>query len=269
MANSDFARFVKIGSKNGGNGRLVDVLLRSKRLPYAVTPELVWERDVTYRDFQTAGVRTQTITVTVGGTPDTEDYTISFLDGDVDAVYTGQPAESNDEIAIGLAAEITTLIATTLDGVVASASPSDDTVVIVFEPGIAVQELLLDAPAGATLTDVSAFDTVLDLDALVVGDGFPDDVCRGPLLVRVVEAFDTTVTTLAVGDVDSETALLSGADCTTLGYLESLVATQRSERFESSFAPLATLTTGEEDVSALGAGRLRIWLSYCPPPAIP
>jgi hypothetical protein len=270
MANSNFQNLVKIGSRNGGNARLLDVLLRSRRMPFAVTPELVWEREISWRDFRDSGVRTQLTTITVGGTEAEDDYTVTFTTPtpDVEATYTAGGLDTNDDIAEGLAAEISSLVATSLAGIVSSAEADGAVVTIIFEPDIAAQVVTTTPPGGATLTADTTFSTVLTLNDLVAGDEFPANVVRGGLLVRVDEAFEGTVQAdLVIGDGGNLDGLMEAGDVTSIGIVEDLGAAERSERFETAFAPLAALVT-DEDFTALDSGRLRLWLPYCPPPAM-
>lgn len=191
MSNSSFYNMVVPGAKNGGNAAMGNAL-DSAKLPFAWCPSLRYEQTITWKDLRDAtdvlqvdealvdstivagvyslafadlhtGATVTTIsttvhedTVTVGGTASDGNYDIIFtaLDPPVRArtVRDTTPAD-NDAIGADLAAQINDLVATSLAGVVVSASNDTGVVTIVYEDGIDPQTLsVAETTATGTLT---------------------------------------------------------------------------------------------------------------------
>jgi hypothetical protein len=162
-------------------------------LEYPMSPELCYVKRLDADDFLAAAANSvQTSTLTIGGTPAVGTYSAIFsaangasygtvstvvhedtvtvggtaTAGNYDVVFTtlsARPrarftrvAEANTAIATGIAAAITDLIATSLNGIVSSCSAAGSVVTIVYAAGIAPQSLSVSAPAPGTLTDSTA-----------------------------------------------------------------------------------------------------------------
>lgn len=204
MANSDFQSIVAVGGVNGGNAHLANVI-DSDRLPWALSPELTFDHTVKWRDLASSTDVQQTDSLVVGGTIAAGDYTVSVTDartgvlvddvtyvvhddtvtiggvasdGNYDVIFESldppvrarvvrstTPA-TNDDIATAMAAAITDLIATNLAGIVASASAALSVVTIVYEAGIAAQDL---STAETTATGTIAASTSEDADSVAAG----------------------------------------------------------------------------------------------------
>lgn len=204
MANSNFYRWIVPGGRNGGNAQMLNVM-DSPTLPYAVCPELVFGHTVTWKDLRDATGVQQGDDLVVGGTIVAGDHEITFTnartgavittltypvhedtitisgtasDGNYDAIFemldppvrarvvrSTTPA-TNDDIAAELSDQIDDLIATSLAGVVASVSATDNVVTIVYEAGIPAQTL---ATAETTATGTIVASISADVDAVAAG----------------------------------------------------------------------------------------------------
>lgn len=223
MANIDPYRLIQPGGLNGGNSRLWK-LLKTDQLPWAFAPDLAFEHKVTFKDLRTSTDVAQSDAFLVGGTIVAGDHEITFTDartgvaittlnyvvhedtvtiggtasdGNYDTVFDAldppvrvrtvratTPA-TNDNIATQHAADITDLIATSLNGIVASASANASVVTIVYEAGIDPQTLTCtETTATGTITpsvSATASTVAAGLEALIqaargVGEALEDYV---------------------------------------------------------------------------------------------
>lgn len=195
MANYALSNRFVAGGKNGGNSHMVNVV-DSDGTPFAVSPELNFTQKVTWKDLQAlttvaqsatllvggsitfgtyavtltdartgvaAGTVTTTVhedTVTIGGTASDGNYDTLFVTPTIPVrvrtVRSTTPA-TNDNIATQHAADITDLIATSLAGIVTSATALTNVVTIVYAAGIAPQNLTCsETTATGTITASSS-----------------------------------------------------------------------------------------------------------------
>jgi hypothetical protein len=244
MANSDFQRIVSVGGRNGGNAHLANVV-DSDRLPWALAPELAFSHTVKWTDIAASTDVAQSDELTVGGTIGAGDYIVSITDartgnlvddvtyvvhedtvtiggtasdGNYDIIFatldppvrarvtrTGGSPATNANIATSLAAEITDLIATSLAGIVASASANAEDVEIVYEAGIAAQSLdVAETTATGTLT-VSTSETdetvAAGLEALL-------QTARATTLADYLEGESVAAAVISLDYVDGVQVLL-------------------------------------------------------------
>jgi hypothetical protein len=267
MANSDFTDFVIPGGANGGNGQMVDAI-STDVLPWAWSPELTFAHLVTWKDLKTSTAVAQSDTLLVGGTLVFGDYTVTLTDartgvaigsvthtvhedtitiagtasdGNYDTVFdqldppvrvrtvrSTTPA-TNDNIATQHAADITDLIATSLNGIVASASANANVVTIVYEDGI--------DPQGLTCTETTATGTIT-----------PSVSATAATVAVALEALLETAraTTFAayLEDESVDTATI------TLDYVDGVQVT-----LSASFPGTATATITITDVATLPIGK--------------
>jgi len=244
MANSSFTHWVVPGGLNGGNASMVDAI-DADTLPWAMTPELVFSRTVTWKDLRDATDVAQADDLVVGGTIVAGDHEITFTnartgavietlthpvhedtvtiggtasDGNYDTIFTSltppvrvrtvrstTPA-TNDNIATQHAADITDRIATDLAGIVASASANSNVVTIVYEDGIAPQTLTcVESTATGTITASVGADE----DDVAAGLEALIEAARATTLVDYVADETVTTDTVTIQYVAGTQVLLS------------------------------------------------------------
>lgn len=237
MANSDFQAIVHPGKANGGNSRMVDVI-DSDRLPWAFSPNLVFEHTVKWRDLRDATDVAQSDSFVVGGTIVAGPHVITFTDartgtlldtltyqvhedtitiggtasdGNYDAIFVTPtipvrarvvrdttPAD-NDAIAAAMSDAIEDLIATELAGIVASVSATGAVVTIVYEAGIAAQ--LIDT-AETTATGTIVASTSEDTDSVAAALEALIETARATTLAEHVADETVAASTITITYVD-------------------------------------------------------------------
>lgn len=237
MANSSLAQWTPVGGQNGGNAAMSNAI-DSDKLPWAFSPELVFEHTVKWTDLAAATGVAQSATLLVGGTIVAGDHVVAFTnartgvaiasvstpvhhdritiagtasDGNYDAIFSGVPGlprartvrsttpATNDNIATDLAARINDLVATSLAGYVTSASAATNVVSIVYAAGIAAQSITTsETTATGTITASTAGTASTVASALEVLIA----AARLTTLAGYVEDESVSTATVAVDYVD-------------------------------------------------------------------
>lgn len=271
MANSNFTNYVVPGGTNGGNGRMVDAI-DSDLLPWAWAPDLNFSHNITWKDLKASTAVAQSDTLLVGGTLVFGTYTVTLTDartgvaigsvahvvhedtitiggtasdGNYDTVFdqldppvrvrtvrATTPA-SNDNIATQHAADITDLIATSLSGIVASASANASVVTIVYEAGI--------APQGLTCTETTATGTIAASVAATAST-------VAAALEALIETARATTFAAYLEDESVNTATI------TMDYVDGVQVT-----LSADFPGTATATIAVTDVATIPLGRAGDW----------
>lgn len=239
MANSNVHQWAVPGGKNGGNSHLFNVV-DSDAFPWAFRPDLVYAQVLTYQQIRDLAMVSQGDEVTVGGTIVAGDHSLTFSntqtgeeyitlthtvhedtvtiggtasDGNYDTVFdqldppvrvrtvrSTTPA-TNANIATQHAADITDLIATSLAGIVASASANSAVVTIVYEAGIDPQTLTCsETTATGTITasvGEDEDDIAAALEALIEDARDTDEPLEG-----IVEGETVSTDTITIDYVD-------------------------------------------------------------------
>lgn len=235
MANSNFYRWLVPGGANGGNAASMNIL-DTDTLPWAMTPGLVYSQLVTWKTLRDAADVVQTDELLVGGTIVTGSHELTFTnaitgaeittvsypvhedtitiggtasDGNYDAIFDSvgvrarvvratTPA-TNDNIATAMAAAINDLVATSLAGIVASASAGTNVVTVVYEAGIEPQTITT-AETTATGTIVASVSD--DADAVAAGLEAAIELARATTLVDYVDDEAVTTDTVTIEYVE-------------------------------------------------------------------
>lgn len=244
MANASFYSLVQPGGDNGGNSRMLD-MIDSNTLPYAFIPQLRFEHTIKAKDLADSTAVAQADELAIGGTIGAGDYGVTFTnartgaeivtlttvvhedtitiggtasDGNYDAIFV-TPAipvrarvvrdttpATNDNIATQMAAEITDLVATSLAGIVASASANTNVVTIVYEAGIEAQSI---DTAETTATGTIVASVSADADAVAAALEALIETARATTLADYVADETVTTDTISIDYVDGVQVSLS------------------------------------------------------------
>jgi hypothetical protein len=233
-----------------------------------MSPEMVWEATVTHDDLSNLAATTTGV-ITFGGTEENGDYETAVLDAagtELERITTtragGFPA-LNDDLATQHADDITSFLATTLAGVIASATADGVDVVVVGEPGAVFR--LETYPPGAT---TMAFEhTVgIDLNLLQPNDAFPALALRGEApTLRVLEAWPAgAVATLDDAGVAS-TDVLALVAIDALGWVgDTGTSLGSAHKTETGWTPTLHINLGEDPIAT--TGELKVQVTHSPLP---